>query len=40
MTEPATKMQSNAIFKQKYTLKLYIGFSNAYSCFSEFRGVK
>ena len=32
MSEPALKCKNNAIFKQKYTLKLLIAFKIAYSC--------
>ena len=32
MSEPALKCENNAIFKQIYTLKLFIAFKMAYSC--------
>ena len=33
MSQPALKCENNAIFKQKYTLKLFITFKMAYSCY-------
>ena len=38
MSEPAQKCKSNAIFKQNYTLKLFIDFKTAYSCSFSLRG--
>ena len=32
MSEPAQKCYNNAIFKQNYTLKLFVAFKMAYSC--------
>ena len=32
MYEPAQKCENNAIFKQNYTLKLFIVFKMTYSC--------
>ena len=32
MFEPALKCQHNAIFRQNYSLKLFITFEMAYSC--------
>ena len=34
MTEPAQKCENYAIFKQNYTIQLFIDFKMAYSCFS------
>ena len=33
MSEPAQKCKNKAIFKQNYTLKLFIAVKMAYSCF-------
>ena len=33
MFEPALKCQHNAIFRQNYSLKLFITFKMAYSCY-------
>ena len=38
MFEPALKCQENAIFMQNYSLKLFITFKMAYSCFFSLRG--
>ena len=32
MSEPAQKCENYAIFKQNYTLKLFVAFKMAYSC--------
>ena len=39
MTEPALNCENNmAIFKQNYTIKLFIAFKMAYSCSFRLRG--
>ena len=32
MSKPAQKCYNNAIFKQNYTIKLFVAFKMAYSC--------
>ena len=38
MSEPAQKCENDAIFKQNYTLELFVAFKMAYSCYFGFRG--
>ena len=38
MLEPALKYQDNAIFKQNCSLKLFIAFKMAYSCYFSLGG--
>ena len=38
MSEPAHKCENYAIFKQKYTLELFITFKMAYSCWRSVQG--
>ena len=38
MHEPSQKCENNAIFKQNYSLKLFIAFDMAYSCFFGLNG--
>ena len=38
MSEPAQKCENYAIFKQNYTLELFIALKMAYSCCFGFRG--